>query len=66
MEGTKKLQDFLTDRGIDEPWRDKIPLICRDSEVLMAAGIGTGRIPVWNAACDNIRIRWSGDMPWTI
>ncbi len=66
MEGSKKLQDYLTDRGIDEPWRDEIPLICRESEVLMAAGIGTGRIPAWNASGDNIRICWSGNLPWTI
>lgn len=66
MDGRKKLQDYYVDRGIDEPWRDEIPLICRDQEVFFAAGIGTGRIPAWDRNCDNIRIHWSGEMPWTI
>ena len=35
-------------------------------EVLMAAGVGTGRIPAWDPTCENIRIHWSGEMPWTI
>ena len=58
--------DYLADRGIDLPWREEIPLICRDNEVLIAAGVGTGRIPAWNEACKNIRIRWSGEMPWAL
>ena len=66
MKGRKKLSDYLADRGIDEPWRKEIPLICREDEVLMAAGVGTGRIPAWDPTCENIRIHWSGEMPWTI
>ena len=66
MSGRKKLQDYYVDRGIDEPWRDEIPMICRDQEVLFAAGIGTGRIPAWDRKCNNIRLHWSGEMPWTI
>lgn len=64
MKGKKKLQDYFVDRGIDEPWRDEIPLICRKDEVLLAAGIGTGGIPGWDGNCKNIRIQWSGEMPW--
>ncbi len=64
MEGTRKLQDYLTDRGIDEPWRDRIPLLCRGQEVILAAGVGAGAIPRWRADADNIRIEWTGEMPW--
>ena len=64
MSGRKKLQDYFVDKGIDEPWRDEIPLICRDREVLFAAGVGAGNIPRWDNSCDNIRITWSGEMPW--
>ena len=64
MEGRKKLQDYLVDKGIDEPWRDIVPLICRDNEVLFAAGIGAGNIPGWNPNRENIRISWSGEIPW--
>ena len=66
MNGTRKLQDFLTDRGIDEPMRDEIPLICRRNEVLWAAGVGAGAIPEWDAGKRNIRLTWSGKMPWKL
>ncbi len=64
MNGSKKLQDYLTDRGIDEPWRDLIPLLCRGEEVVMAAGVGTGAVPRWQTDADNVRIVWSGEIPW--
>ena len=66
MEGSRKLQDYLTDRGIDEPLRDQIPLICRHNEVLLAAGVGAGAVPKWNAQKKNIRLKWEGKMPWII
>lgn len=66
MTGTRKLQDFLTDRGIDEPMRDEIPLICREKEVLWAAGAGAGAIPNWTAERKNIRLTWNGNMPWKL
>ena len=64
MEGSRKLQDYLASRGIDEPIRNQIPLICRGSEVLLAAGVGAGAVPKWNAEAKNIRLRWTGRMPW--
>ena len=66
MSGTRKLQDYLTDRGIDEPMRDEIPLICRENEVLWAAGVGTGAVPKWDAGRQNIRLTWQGTMPWRL
>ena len=64
MTGTRKLQDYLTDRHIDEPWRDEIPLLCRKNEVLFAAGVGAGAIPQWNPDADNVRLCWEGELPW--
>ena len=64
MEGSRKLQDYLTDRGIDEALRDRIPLICRGNEVLLAAGVGAGAVPRWNPEAGNIRLKWAGKMPW--
>ena len=66
MEGSRKLQDYFTDRGIDEPMRDEIPLICRGSEVFMAAGVGTGAVPHWNADEAAVRLKWRGRMPWNL
>lgn len=64
MSGSRKLQDYLTDRGIDEPWRDRIPLLCRGNEVIMAAGVGTGAVPKWKPEERNIRLEWTGELPW--
>ena len=64
MEGSRKLQDYLTDRGIDEPVRDLIPLLCRGNEVLLAAGVGAGAIPPWDGTKENIRLKWAGEMDW--
>ena len=61
---TKKLQDYLVDRGVDEPWRDQIPLICRGNEVLWVGGVGTGGVPAWNREQKPVRLTWLGKMPW--
>ncbi|MBQ8653968.1 MAG: tRNA lysidine(34) synthetase TilS [Clostridia bacterium] len=54
--GRRSLQDFFTDRKIDAPFRSRIPLLCRDDQVLAIAGI-------WQAA-EAGEARWQGDMPW--
>ena len=63
--GSRKLQDYLTDRRIGEPFRDRIPLVCRGNEVLLVCGVGAGNIPRWNGDESPVRITWHGDMPWT-
>ena len=63
-DGSRKLQDYLTDRRVDEPFRDRIPLLCRGSEVLLAAGVGAGNIPTWNPNIQTVRLSWIGEMPW--
>ena len=52
--GRRKLQDFFTDRKVDAPFRDRIPLLCRGSEVRAIAGL-------WQ---QDQSAAWSGDMPW--
>ena len=64
MDGSRKLQDYLTDRKIEEIWRDEIPLLCRGNEVLLVAGVGAGGVPAWNAGNRNIRLQWRGELPW--
>ena len=63
--GSRKLQDYLTDRRIGEPFRDQIPLICRGNEVLLVCGVGAGNIPRWNGEDHPVRITWHGETPWT-
>lgn len=62
--GRQKLQDYLVNRGVDAPWRDSIPLICRENDVLWVAGIGTGCIPEWNPDREQQRLVWKTAMPW--
>jgi len=38
--GRKSLSDYLADRKIDRPLRDRLPLLARGSEVLWAVGVG--------------------------
>ena len=62
--GSRKLQDYLTDRHVDEPFRDRIPLLCRENEVLLVCGVGAGNIPAWDPDHDPVRLTWHGDIPW--
>ena len=62
--GSRKLQDYLTDRKIPEPFRDCIPLLCRGDEVILAGGVGAGGIPAWDPSLSPVRLTWHGDMPW--
>ena len=63
-QGRRKLQDYLTDRGVDAPWRDHVALLCRDREVLLVAGVGAGDIPPWEGKQTSVRLVWRGVMPW--
>ncbi len=63
--GSRKLQDYLTDRKIPEPFRDMIPLLCRDQEVLLVCGVGAGDIPGWNPDTPTERLTWHGKTPWS-
>lgn len=38
MEGTKKLQDFMTDEKIPRWWREHIPFLCAGEDILWVAG----------------------------
>ena len=62
--GSKKLQDYLTDRHIAEPFRDMIPLLCRDREVLLVCGVGAGNIPARENISSPVRLTWYGNTPW--
>ena len=62
--GSRKLQDYLTDRKIAEPYRDRIPLLCRGDEVLLVCGVGAGSIPRLDSKTPSVRLTWHGEMPW--
>jgi len=43
MKGTQSLQDYLTNRKIDQPFRDVMPLLAVDREVLWIPGVGASQ-----------------------
>jgi len=62
--GSQSLQDYLVNRGVDAPFRDRIPLIAQGQNILLVCGVGAGGIPRFDPKKDNIRLTWQGDMPW--
>jgi len=64
MAGSQSLQDYFTNRRIDAAFRDRVPLLCRGSEVLLAGGVGAGGIPRTEEIKDPVLIRWNDAFPW--
>ena len=62
--GRQSLQDYLVNRRIDAAFRDRVPLLCRGSEVLLAGGVGAGHIPRTNEINDPVLVRWTVSFPW--
>ena len=62
--GSQSLQDYLVNRRIDAPFRDRVPMLCRGSEVLLAGGVGAGGIPRANEIDDPVLVRWKASFPW--
>lgn len=64
LAGRQSLQDYLVNRRIDTAFRDRVPLLCRGSEVLLVGGVGAGNIPRINEIHDPVLVRWKMDFPW--
>ena len=62
--GRQSLQDCFVNRKVDAPFRDRVPLLCRGSEVLLAGGVGAGGVPPMEEQRESVYLRWRGDMPW--
>jgi len=64
--GSQSLQDYLVNRRVDAPFRDRVPLICRGSEVLLAGGVGAGNVPRVNDTNyeEYALVRWNEAFPW--
>ncbi|MBQ9306584.1 MAG: tRNA lysidine(34) synthetase TilS [Clostridia bacterium] len=62
--GAQSLKSYLIDRKIDQPFRDQIPLLCVEKEVLVVCGVGAGGVPDFAGDGEHILVSWSGEMPW--
>ena len=58
------MQDYFVNRKVDAPFRGRVPLVCRGSEVLLAAGVGAGDIPPMETLDGYVMLCWEGEMPW--
>lgn len=62
--GRQSLQDYLVNRRVDAPFRDRVPLICRGSEVLLVGGVGAGDVPRMENYNDAVLLCLKGEYPW--
>lgn len=62
--GTQSLQNYFVNRRVDAAFRDRVPLLCRGSEVLLVGGVGAGDIPRANEINDPVLLRWTNTFPW--
>ena len=64
--GEKSLQDYLVDRGVDQPFRDYVPLLCAGRRVIWAIGVGPGEEARVTAGTDASLLRYDGFLPGEI
>ena len=62
--GKQSLQDYFVNRRVDAAFRDRVPLLCRGSEVLLAGGVGAGNVPRKEEINDPVLLRWKESFPW--
>ena len=62
--GRQSLQDYFVNRRIDAAFRDRVPLLCRGSEVLLVGGVGAGAVPRTDEIVDPVMLRWREAFPW--
>ena len=64
QDGKQSLQDYFVNRRVDAPFRDRVPLLCRGSEVLLAGGVGAGNVPHTDDIDDPVLLRWKQAFSW--
>ena len=63
MKGTKSLKEHMIDIGMDRPFRDAWPLICRGSEVLWIVGIGASEKLRVHEGEKSLKLIYKGSLP---
>ena len=54
----------LTDRGIPAPFRDLIPLLCREDKILWVIGVGPSEACRITSPEDAALLEYTGQLPW--
>lgn len=55
--GDKLLSDFFTDKKLDRPLRDAVPLIARENRVLWACGVGISQEAALRPGCRAVQLK---------
>jgi len=63
MQGTKPLKEYMIDHGVDRPFRDDWPLVCRDNEVLWVIGIGASEKLRVHEGAQSLQLIYQGNLP---
>ena len=61
--GERSLQDFFTDRKVDRPFRDHVPLLCAGNHVVWVIGVGPGEETRTMPEDDAVLLRYTGWLP---
>ncbi|MCL1796340.1 MAG: tRNA lysidine(34) synthetase TilS [Clostridia bacterium] len=64
--GTQKLKQTLRDAGIDQPFRDCIPVLARGARILWIVGVKPSAEADNRGATRAVRVAYHGDLPWEI
>lgn len=64
MNGTRKLQDYLTDRKVPQPMRDHLPLLCVDNRVIWVIGVGAGVEVRCAESDDSLLVTYTDRLPF--
>lgn len=64
MRGRKLLSDYLTDRGVDRPLRDCLPIVEREGELLWVVGVGISQDCALRPGDAAVRLTFQPRMPF--
>ena len=61
--GEKSLQDYWTDKKIDAPFREHLPLLCKGNKVLWSIGVGPGEEARIHEGENILLLKYDGALP---
>ena len=64
MNGTRKLQDYLTDKKVPQPMRDHLPMLCADDRIIWVIGVGAGEEVRCAESEDTLLLTYSDRLPF--
>lgn len=66
MSGSKTLSDYLTDRKIEKPFRDYLPILAVDNRVIWVIGVGPGEEARCTMGKPSVFLEYSDKLPYDL